>query len=92
VVMNGYPGSISGFWQQSGRAGRGIRDGLAIMVAHEDPLDQFLVRNPTLVMEGLNESVNVHPENPQILASQLRCAAHERPIAASELDRFGDSA
>ena len=92
VVMNGYPGSISGFWQQSGRAGRGVRDGLAVLVAHEDPLDQFLIRNPALIMDGLNEMVNVHPENPQILVSQLRCAAYERPIGVSELESFGSSA
>lgn len=92
VVMNGYPGSISSFWQQAGRAGRGVRDGLAVFVAHEDPLEQFLIRNPALIMDGLNESVNVHPENPQILSAQLRCAAHERPIGVSELESFGASA
>lgn len=92
VVMNGYPGSVSAFWQQSGRGGRGIRDGLAVLVAHEDPLDQFLIRNPALLMDGLHESVNIHPQNPQILASQLRCAAHERPIGVTELDAFGGTA
>ncbi len=37
VIMNGYPGTISSFFQQAGRAGRGTRDGMAIMVAHDDP-------------------------------------------------------
>lgn len=92
VVMNGYPGTVSSFWQQSGRAGRGTRDGLAIMVAHDDPLEQFLLRNPDMVMDAQIERVAVNPENPQILSQQLRCAAHERPISPMELAEFGESA
>jgi DEAD/DEAH box helicase domain-containing protein len=92
VLMNGYPGTISSFWQQAGRAGRGDREGMAIMVAHDDPLEQFLVREPHMVLEGLNETVSANPENPQILAQQIRCAAHERPIAPSELEAFGPTA
>ena len=92
VVINGYPGTGSSFWQQAGRAGRGTRDGLAVFVAHEDPLDQFLVRQPRLLMEARNERVGLNPQNPQILTAHLRCAAHERPLAPSELHLFGDGA
>ena len=88
VIMNGYPGTVASFWQQAGRAGRGQRDGLAIMVAHDDPLEQFLIREPSLVLDGHNERVAISPDNPQILAQQLRCAAHERPLAPSELEQF----
>lgn len=86
VVMNGYPGTISSFWQQSGRAGRGTREGLAIMVAQDDPLDQFLVREPHRIMEADNDFVALNPFNAQVLAQQLKCAAFERPIAPSELE------
>jgi len=92
VVMNGYPGSASSFWQQAGRAGRGSRDGLAIYVAHDDPLEQFLVRQPGMLLNARNESVSANPENTQILSQHLLCAAHERPIAPSELTRFGANA
>lgn len=92
VVMNGYPGTISSFFQQAGRAGRGTRDGLAIMVANDDPLEQFLVRKPDMILRGANESVALNPQNPQILSAQLLCAAHERPISMSELERFGPTA
>lgn len=92
VIMNGYPGTISSFWQQAGRAGRGTREGLAIMVAHDDPLEQFLIREPHIVMEGSTESVSVNPTNPQILSQQLLCAAHERALSPSELSNFGDNA
>ncbi len=92
VVMNGYPGTASSFWQQAGRAGRGVKDGLAIFVAHDDPLEQFLIRNPRMILDARNESVNANPQNPQILGSHLVCAAHERPITPNELERFGKSA
>jgi DEAD/DEAH box helicase domain-containing protein len=89
VVMNGYPGTASSFWQQAGRAGRGTKSGIAIMVAHDDPLEQFLVRQPDLLLEAGHESVALNPQNPTILAKHLLCAAHERPIAPSELEEFG---
>ncbi|AIE85344.1 DEAD/DEAH box helicase-like protein [Fimbriimonas ginsengisoli Gsoil 348] len=92
VVMNGYPGTASSFWQQAGRAGRGARDGLAVFVAHDDPLEQFLVREPQTLLGARNESVGANPGNPQILSQHLLCAAHERPIAPSELTRFGTEA
>lgn len=92
VVMNGYPGSISSFWQQAGRAGRGSQDGIAIMVAHDDPLEQFLLREPDVLLQKPVERVALNPENSQILSRHLLCAAHERPISAGELDRFGPTA
>lgn len=92
VVMNGYPGTISSFWQQAGRAGRGTRDGLAVMIAHDDPLEQFICREPNLVFAADTERVAANPFNPQILSQQLRCAAYERPISPHELSDFGDSA
>jgi len=92
VVLNGYPGTSASFWQQAGRAGRGTRDGLAVFVAHDDPLEQFLVREPHRLMESKGESVALNPLNPQILADQLRCAAYERPLAPGELSELGEPA
>lgn len=92
VILNGYPGTASSFWQQIGRAGRGRRDGLAVFVAHDDPLEQFFIRQPRTLLDARNESVGANPENPFILAKHLKCAAHERPISPLELDRFGPTA
>ena len=92
VILNGYPGTASSFWQQAGRAGRGSRDGLAVFVAHDDPLEQFLVREPRMILDGRIENVAVNPQNVQILGQHLLCAAHERPISPSELPRFGTNA
>ncbi len=92
VILNGYPGTASSFWQQAGRAGRGIRDGLAVFVAHDDPLEQFLVREPSMLLETRIENVAVNPQNTQILSQHLLCAAHERPISPTELPKFGENA
>lgn len=92
VILNGYPGSASSFWQQVGRAGRGTRDGLAIFVAHSDALEQFLLREPERLLSARQERAAANPENPTILSQHLTCAAYERPLAYSELSRFGDGA
>ncbi len=92
VVLNGYPGTVASFWQQAGRAGRGTRDGLVLYVAQDDPLDQFFMREPEMLLEATHEPVSINPENRTILEQQLRCAAYERPIAASELPAFGECA
>lgn len=92
VVMNGYPGTVSSFWQQAGRAGRGSRPGFAVLVTHEDPLEQFLARDPRLLLDAAVESVSVDPCNPAILGQQLRCAAYERPLAPTELSGFARGA
>ncbi|KAL6968767.1 hypothetical protein U1Q18_052107 [Sarracenia purpurea var. burkii] len=92
VVMNGYRVRRLRFGSKRGRAGRGRRDGLAVFVAHDDPLEQFLVRKPETLLQARNESVGANPENPQILSQHLLCTAQERPISPSELERFGPKA
>lgn len=92
VVLNGYPGTIASFWQQTGRSGRGERDGLAVLVAHDDPLEQFLMRNPKMLLGASHEPVSINPENRSVLEQQLRCAAYERALSPGELEAFGESA
>lgn len=89
VVLNGYPGRLSSFWQQSGRAGRAGRAGLAVMLAHADPLERFLAQNPELLTEGKVEPSIPSVRNPYIVSAQLRCAAYERPVGFDELEQWG---
>jgi DEAD/DEAH box helicase domain-containing protein len=92
VVINTYPGSVSSFWQQIGRAGRGEKDALAIFVAGDNPLEQYLLNNPKRLLDKKSESVVIQPENPNLLRSHLLCAAHERPLSPSEIEIFGSKA
>ena len=91
-VLTGYPGTIASTWQQVGRAGRGRGSSLAILVALDNPLDQFLVRNPQYFFDHANERAIVDPYNPYVLAEHLTCAAHELPISEMDLPLFGEDA
>jgi DEAD/DEAH box helicase domain-containing protein len=88
AIVNGYPGSISSLRQQTGRAGRGKRDGLAILIGHNNPLDQYFMRHPMHLLAGKAEEVRIHKRNRYILSEQLKCAAYERPLGVSDLAHF----
>ena len=93
VVMTGYPGSVAGTWQQAGRAGRGMQQSIAALVAYDDPIDQFLMRNPDFFFTASHERAIVDYRNPYILADHLLCAAYEMPLSNSEVEElYGESA
>src|SRR5262245_59994349 len=48
-VLNGFPGTIASLWQQAGRAGRAGQESLAVLIAGNDQLDQWLMAHPTEV-------------------------------------------
>lgn len=84
AVISGYPGSISGTWQQAGRAGRGEEDSLAVLLTSASPIDQFLARNPEYFFSRSVESALINPDNLLILLAHLRCAAFELPFRKNE--------
>jgi len=45
VISTGFPGTVASLRQQWGRAGR-RGHGLAVLVASEDALDQYFMREP----------------------------------------------
>jgi len=89
AVLAGYPGTIASLWQQAGRAGRRAEPSAAVLVATSAPLDQFMVTHPEYLFGTPPEHARVNPDNPFILASHLKCAAFELPIA--ETEPFGDT-
>lgn len=92
VVMNGFPPGPSSFWQQSGRAGRGGKPGMAFAIAQADPLENLQAKRPEFILEAKLEPLVVTRENPHILRRHLLCASYERPLVESDVSAFGDSA
>ncbi len=91
AILVGYPGTRASMWQQAGRAGRGSADSLAVLVAQDDPLDQYLVNHPSDLFDKPAEAAVIDPTNPYVLEPHLRCAAREKPLSPGELDFFGDA-
>lgn len=86
ALMVGYPGTVASTWQQAGRAGRAAEQSLAVLIALDDPVDQFLMRNPDYFFRARNEVAVVNPCNPYILADHVLCAAYELPIDNEEIE------
>ena len=80
AVLVGYPGTVASLWQQAGRAGRGTRHALAVLVAQDSPLDQYFLRHPGDLFGRPHEHALTDPSNPYLLVQHLPCAAHEFPL------------
>ena len=89
AVINGYPGAIASTWQQAGRAGRRGRESLAVLVAYDEPLDQYFMRHPEYFFEQKVEHAIINPDNPYIQALHLKAASYEAPLRRSEEELFG---
>ena len=86
-VMAGYQGTIAATWQRAGRAGRRASRSAAVMVASREPLDQFIVRNPSYFFDASPERALIDPDNLHILVDHIKCAAFELPLGWRE--QFG---
>ncbi len=91
-LIVGFPGTIASVWQQAGRAGRKSSESLVIFIAYNDPIDQYLIRNPRYIFDRSPENAVIDPENPYILAGHLSCAAFELPLSEDDSIYFGPSA
>jgi DEAD/DEAH box helicase domain-containing protein len=83
-ILAGYPGTIASTRQQIGRAGRGSDPSLAILVASQNPLDQYLIHHPEFFFDQSPERALVNPDHLLILLGHLRCAAFELPFKDGE--------
>lgn len=83
-ILVGYPGSIMATWQRGGRVGRSDRTSAIILVAQEDALDQYFMRNPDKFFTRPVESAVLNPMNIAIMEQHLHCAAAEEPLKADD--------
>jgi DEAD/DEAH box helicase domain-containing protein len=93
AVLTGFPGTRASMWQQAGRAGRRNAESVAVLVAQDDPLDQYLVQHADDLFGQSPEAAVIDPTNPYVLDPHLRCAVREFPLDDEEAKRFfGDTA
>src|SRR4051794_35977861 len=90
-VLDGFPGTIASMWQQAGRAGRAQQQSLAVLVAGEDQLDQWLMAHPKELFTRTPEPAVVNPSNPSVLLPHLACAAYELPLTPADTAWWGDA-
>jgi len=91
-IIVGYPGTVASMWQQAGRAGRGSDEALAILIAYNNPIDQYMMKHPEYLFGQTAENVVIDPDNPYIMVGHLRCAANELPVTIQDEEAFGELA
>jgi DEAD/DEAH box helicase domain-containing protein len=91
VISTGFPGTVASLRQQWGRAGR-RGHGLAVLVASEDALDQYFMREPEALLERRVEAAILDHANPRVLDGHVLSAAFEAPLDDADRDVLGDEA
>ena len=91
AILTTFPGTISSFRQQAGRAGRSRESSLVTLVAGEDALDQYFMTHPDELFARSPEAVVINPENPMVAEAHAGCAAFELPLRLSDRDVLGEA-
>ncbi len=91
VLSVGFPGTVASLRQQWGRAGR-RGHGLAVLVASEDALDQYFMREPEKLLGRRVEAAISDHTNPRVLDGHVLAAAFEGPLDDADRGTLGDEA
>ena len=91
AISVGFPGTVASLRQQWGRAGRRSH-GLAVLVASDDALDQFFMREPEALLERRVEAAILDHANPRVLDGHVRSAAFEAPLDDADAEALGPEA
>jgi DEAD/DEAH box helicase domain-containing protein len=91
AISVGFPGTVASLRQQWGRAGR-RGHGLAVLIASEDALDQYFMREPETLLERRVEAAILDHANPRVLDGHVRAAAFEAPVDDADRSTLGDAA
>ncbi|KAA0257071.1 DEAD/DEAH box helicase [Deferribacter autotrophicus] len=84
TIILGFPGSLMSLWQRAGRGGRNGNESLIILIATNDALDQYFVKNPDKLLSSSFEDALIDIDNEIIQKQHIQCAAFEKPISNSE--------
>jgi len=91
VISVGFPGTVASLRQQWGRAGR-RGHGLAVIIASEDALDQYFMREPETLLGRRVEAAILDHKNPRVLDGHVAAAAFEAPLDDADAEILGAEA
>jgi len=91
AISVGFPGTVASLRQQWGRAGR-RGHGLAALIASDDALDQFFMREPETLLTRTVEAAILDHANPRILDPHVYAAAYEGPLTEDDAAILGPEA
>ncbi|HEY2778027.1 MAG TPA: DEAD/DEAH box helicase [Gaiellaceae bacterium] len=91
VISVGFPGTVASLRQQWGRAGR-RGSGVAVLIASEDGLDQFFMREPDKLLGRRVEAAILDHANPRVLTGHVRAAAYEAPLGGDDPPEYLEAA
>ena len=91
AISVGFPGTVASLRQQWGRAGR-RGHGLAVLIASEDALDQYFMREPETLLGRQVEAAILDYSNHRVLDGHVLAAAYEAPIDDADRATLGDAA
>lgn len=91
AILTTFPGTISSFRQQAGRAGRSQETSLVVLVAGEDALDQYFMTHPDELFTRPSEAVVINPSNPAVAEAHAGCAAYELPLRLEDREVLGEA-
>ena len=89
ALVTGFPGTVTSLRQRWGRAGR-AGHGWAVLVAGQDALDQYFMREPDRLLDRRVEEAIIDLDNPHISDAHLQSAAYERPLTPDDERFFGE--
>jgi DEAD/DEAH box helicase domain-containing protein len=91
AISVGFWGAFLSLRRWWGRAGRPA-PGLAVLVASEDALDQYFMREPETLLARTVEAAILDHANPRVLDGHVLSAAFEGPIDERDAETLGPEA
>ena len=77
VVCVGLPHSMMSLWQRVGRAARGGREGAAIFIPADSPIDTYYANHPNELFSKDHEPLVLNLTNQRLLCQHYACALQE---------------
>ena len=88
-LVTGFPGTVTSLRQRWGRAGRSGH-GFAVLVAGQDALDQYFMREPERLLGRSVEEAIIDLHNPHISGAAPGGGGLRAPLTAADESYFGE--